>query len=93
MKKAELERLFREYYPEMYQRALTILYDRQESDDVVCGIFEVLLRQDMELLPDRAEPYLLKSVRNECLKRIHQKSNRERLMQFYAKERLIDEDL
>lgn len=50
MKKAELERLFREYYPEMYQRALTILYDRQESDDVVCGIFEVLLRQDMEPL-------------------------------------------
>lgn len=93
MKKAELERLFREYYPEMYQRALTILYDRQESDDVVCGIFEVLLRQDMELLPEQSRAYLLKSVRNECLKKIHQKSNRERLMQFYAKEMQIDEDL
>lgn len=33
----------------------------------VCGIFEVLLRQDMELLPNRAELYLLKSVRNECI--------------------------
>lgn len=93
MKEAEVERLFRKYYPDMYRRALTILYDRQESDDVVCGIFEALLQQDMELLPNSEEQYLLGSVRKECLQRISLKSNRERLLQFYAKERQIEEDM
>lgn len=93
MKKAEVEQLFRKYYPEMYRRARTILYDRQESDDVVCGIFEKLLSQDLVPLPNVEERYLLGSVRNECLKRIGQKSNRERLMRFYAFETQIADDL
>lgn len=92
MKKAEVERLFKEYYPEMYRRALTILYDRQESDDVVSGIFETLLRQDISLMPNTERQYLMKSVRNECLKRINQKSNRERLMKSYAAEVRIEAD-
>jgi len=75
MDKKEITTLFRQYYGRMYGMAVSILYDEQESKDVVSDIFERLLVADTLLLPDTVEHYLLTSVRNSCLKRIAQKSN------------------
>ena len=36
------QRLFKQHYAKMYRMARTILYDEQESEDVVSDIFEVL---------------------------------------------------
>ena len=59
-----------QHYAKMYRVARTILYDEQESKDVVSDIFEHLLRSETVLMPDTEERYLLTSVRNQCLKRI-----------------------
>ena len=58
----------------MYRVARTILYDEQESEDVVSDIFENLLRRQTVLIPDTEERYLMTSVRNRCLKRLRHTS-------------------
>ena len=67
MEKKEISTLFRQYYGRMYGMAVSILYDEQESKDVVSDIFERLLESDTVLLPDTVEHYLLTSVRNSWL--------------------------
>ena len=59
----------------MYRMARTILYDEQESEDVVSDIFEDLLHGQTVLMPETEECYLLTSVRNRCLKRLRQTSS------------------
>ena len=70
MTKEEIKVLFIQHYAKMYRVARTILYDEQESKDVVSDIFERLLDGRIMLMPDTAERYLLTSVRNQCIKRM-----------------------
>ncbi|MBQ6210861.1 MAG: sigma-70 family RNA polymerase sigma factor [Prevotella sp.] len=70
MEKMDYQRLFKQHYGKMFRVARTLLYDRQESEDVVSDIFESLLKSQIVLLPDTEERYLLTSVRNRCLKRL-----------------------
>ena len=44
----DIQRLFKQYYAKMLRVARTILYDEQESKDVVSDIFEGLLRGHQE---------------------------------------------
>ena len=74
MEKNVIQRLFRQHYAKMYRVARTILYDEQESEDVVSDIFESLLRGQTVLTVDTEERYLLTSVRNMCLKRLRHSS-------------------
>ncbi len=92
MERKQISMLFRQHYRHMYSLARTILYDEQESKDVVSDIFERLLYSDIVLREDTAEHYLLTSVRNSCLKRLQQKSNRERIEKLYAQERNVMEE-
>lgn len=89
MEKKEVATLFRQYYGRMYGMAVSILYDEQESKDVVSDIFARLLTSDTVLLPDTIDHYLLTSVRNSCIKRIAQKTNQQRLAMQYASEQQL----
>lgn len=82
--------MFIEHYAKMLRVARTILYDEQESKDVVSDIFEGLLRGQTVLTADTAERYLLTSVRNQCLKRIHHQEVRLR-MEAASTERTTDD--
>jgi len=75
MERQEIQRLFMQHYAKMLRLARTILYDEQESEDVVCDIFASLLHGHTVLLPETAENYLLRSVRNRCLKRLRHTSS------------------
>ena len=75
MERIEIQRLFKQHYAKMYRMARTILYDEQESEDVVSDIFEDLLHGQTILMPETEECYLLTSVRNRCLKRLRQTSS------------------
>ena len=67
-----------QHYARMLRVARTILGDEQESKDVVSDIFAGLLHGRTVLLPDTVEPYLLTSVRNQCLKRLrHEVAKRQ----------------
>lgn len=89
MDKKRITTLFRLYYGRMYGMAVSILYDEQESKDVVSDIFERLLVADTILLTDTVEHYLLTSVRNSCLKRIAQKTRRQSIALHYASEQQL----
>lgn len=68
MNNEDVKRLFMQYYSKMYRVARSILYDEQESKDVVSDIFERLLNGNAVLIPDTEERYLLTCVRNQCFK-------------------------
>ena len=74
MEKNEIQRLFEQHYAKMYRVACAILYDEQESKDVVSDVFESLLHRQTVLMSDTEERYLLTSVRNRCLNRLRHES-------------------
>lgn len=84
MEKQQVEQLFLQHYAKMYKVALTILYNEQESKDVVSNIFEHLLRSSTMLYGNTTESYLLSAVRNECRKLLLTKSRRQRISQLYV---------
>ena len=100
MKKMNLQRLFRQHYAKMLRVARTLLFDEQESKDVVSDIFANLLRGQSVLQEGTEEGYLLTSVRNQCLKRLRHEETKRRVevsiatdtmpLQLYDDERLTD---
>lgn len=74
MERQAIQQLFMQHYAKMLRVARTILYDEQESQDVVSDIFASLLHGYIVLMPETAENYLLRSVRNRCLKQLRHTS-------------------
>ena len=74
MESQTIQQLFKQHYAKMLRVARTILYDEQESQDVVSDIFASLLHGHTVLMPETAENYLMRSVRNRCLKRLRHTS-------------------
>ena len=74
MEREAVKRLFMQHYARMQRVARTLLYDVQESEDVCQDIFESLLRGETVLVPGTEERYLMRSVRNRCLKRLRHES-------------------
>ena len=75
----DIEQMFRRHYEKMYNLARYILSDDDESKDVVSEVFTQILADDMVLLPESEEGYLIRSVRNRCLNLIAHKSVKERV--------------
>ena len=70
----------------MYRLAKTMLYDPQESKDVVSDIFARLLRDGVTLKEGKTEGYLMTAVRNRCRDVLSHKSMRERVEKLYLQE-------
>ena len=68
MTKKEFENIYRQHYAKMYCLAKTMLYDADESKDVVSEIFARLLRDGDRPQKDRMEGYLMTAVRNRSRK-------------------------
>ena len=81
--------MFRQHYEKMYNLARCILSDDDESKDVVSDVFTHILEDDVVLMPESEESYLMRSVRNRCLNLIAHKSVKERV----AKLLLADADV
>ena len=84
MKKEEIEILFRQHYGPMIRLAKRMLYDDEESRDVVSEVFATLIKNDV--LPKNIEGYLLASVRNRCLNLLEHKDVRAKFEQAYTLE-------
>lgn len=87
MTKEEFENIYRQHYAKMYRLARMMLYDADESKDVVSDIFARLLR-DGEQVRSKAkmEGYLMTAVRNRCRDVINHKSMRERVEKLFLQE-------
>ena len=86
MDKKEFENIYRQYYAQMYRLARTMLYDPQESKDVVSDIFARLLREKYQPQQNQTEGYLMTAVRNRCRDVISHKSIRERVERLFLQE-------
>lgn len=82
MNKEQVEQLFRQHYAQMTRQAKVLLYDEEESRDIVCEVFATLFKTD--IAPQNIESYLLTSVRNRCLNLIERKSVRAKFEQAYT---------
>ena len=72
MSKETMERLFKQHYAQMLRLARRMLYDDEESRDVVSEVFATLIKTMVgtdrpDIPPKNMEGYLMASVRNRCL--------------------------
>ena len=96
MTKEEFESIYRQHYAKMYRLARTMLYDVDESKDVVSDIFARLLRESLRVgasagmkyhpQQNQMEGYLMTAVRNRCRDVISHKSIRERVEKLFLQE-------
>lgn len=86
MTQKEIETLFRQHYAAMYRLARTILYDADESKDVVSDVFDRLLHSNPSVQADKMEGYLMMAVRNRCLDVLGHKSVREQVEKLFSQE-------
>lgn len=91
MDRLKFESIYRRYYTKMYRLAKTILYDTDESKDVVSEVFTRLLRGRLYPDDDKIEGYLMTSVRNRCRDVIDHKSVRERVEKLFLEEQKQDQ--
>ena len=90
MTRSELELLFKTHYAEMFRLAMSLLYDFDESKDVVSDVFAKLLDSSMTIKGDDARGFLLTCVRNACLNVIRHKQLRERFASLHVPEPISD---
>ena len=95
MDKSQIAQLFRQYYAQMLSLARCLLYDEEESRDVVSEVFASLLKPTM-LIPARSategdacpcknvEGYLMTCVRNRCFDLLEHKDVQARFEQAYT---------
>jgi len=91
MKKEEIDILFRQHYGPMLRLAKRMLYDDEESRDVVSEVFAALIKamestNRPDILPKSMEGYLMASVRNRCLNLLEHKDVRTKFEQAYTLE-------
>jgi RNA polymerase sigma-70 factor (ECF subfamily) len=86
MTQKEIETLFRQHYAAMYRLARTILYDADESKDVVSDVFVRLLHNNPSVQVEKMEGYLMMAVRNRCLDVLSHKSVREQVEKLFSQE-------
>ena len=86
MTKKEFENIYRQHYAKMYRLARTMLYDVDESKDVVSDIFARLLRDGDGPQKDKMDGYLMTAVRNRCRDVISHKSMQERVEKLFLQE-------
>ncbi len=97
MDKKEFENIYRQYYAQMYRLARTMLYDSQESKDVVSDIFTRLLREKPRVgelcsgmkyqsQQNQMEGYLMTAVRNRCRDVLSHKLIRKRVEKLFLQE-------
>jgi RNA polymerase sigma-70 factor (ECF subfamily) len=92
MTREKLEEIYRRHYPAMYRLARTILYDADDSKDVVSEIFSRLLRGEIVPQTDRIEGFLMTSVRNRCRDMLRHKNVRESVEKLFSAEMMRNQN-
>lgn len=83
MDKETIAQLFRQHYVQMLSLARCLLYDEEESRDIVSEVFASLLKPTM-LIPTNIEGYLMTCVRNRCFDLLEHKDVQARFEQAYT---------
>lgn len=82
----DFENIYRRHYAQMYRLAKVMLYDPQESKDVVSDVFARLLHSEQMPAKEKIEGYLMTAVRNRCRDILAHKSVRERVEKLFLQD-------
>ena len=88
----ELASLYKRYQAEMLLQARTLLYDEEESRDVVADVFASIAREDTVIHTATERPFLLRCVRNRCINIINKMSTRQRVSRLITLRTLEERD-
>lgn len=88
MTEEEFDKLFRNSYARLYRLAYSLLHDREDSRDIVSGVFADLLDK-YKLSLDITEAYLYSMVRSRCIDLLrHRKVEDEARQQMILENRI-----
>ena len=88
----ELASLYNRYRADMLKQAKTLLYDEEESRDVVAEVFAAIARDDTVIHTATEKPFLLKCVRNRCINIINRMNTRQRVSRLITLRTLEEGD-
>ena len=88
----ELASLYKRYQAEMLMQARTLLYDEEESRDVVADVFASIAREGTVIHTATERPFLLRCVRNRCINIINRMSTRQRVSRLITLRTLEERD-
>ena len=79
LEKTDIEQLYKDCYQRLLIVARRMLKDDDEANDTVSDVFTRLADGSLKLPEERPESYLMVTVRNLCIDRIHRMTIRERV--------------
>ena len=90
LKREILERLFRQYYSEMFHLARTLLGADEEAEDLVQDVFARLMETDIIPKAEGIHAYLMTAVHHACTDIIRHKTLRQQTENLYPVEETAD---
>ena len=66
MDRAQIERLYITYAPDVYRLALSYLHSVHDAQDICHNVFAGLLGKNLQLPPQKEKPFLLTCTANAC---------------------------
>ena len=92
MDEKELASLYKRHHADMLKHARTLLYDEEESRDVVAEVFADMAREDKVIHTATERPFLLRCVRNRCINIINRMNTRQRVSRLMTLRTLEEGD-
>ena len=92
MDEKELASLYNRYHADMLEHARRLLYDEEESRDVVAEVFATMAREDTVIHTATERPFLLRCVRNRCINIINRMNTRQRVTRLVTMRTQAEED-
>lgn len=92
MDEKELASLYNRYHADMLEHARRLLYDEEESRDVVAEVFAAMAREDTVIHTATERPFLLRCVRNRCINIINRMNTRQRVTRLVTMRTLEEGD-
>ena len=79
MDEKRLASLYNRHHSDMMKQAMLLLYDEEESRDVVAEVFADIASEDIVIHSATERPFLLRCVRNRCINIINRMNTRQRV--------------
>ena len=92
MNEKELASLYNRFHADMLEQARTLLYDEEESRDVVAEVFADIAGEGIIIHTATERPFLLKCVRNRCINIINRMNTRQRVSRLMTLRTLEEGD-
>lgn len=82
--KTDFDQLFKQYYPQLYYYAFSMVNSIEASKDIASDAFESVWQNFAQINKETAKAYLFTFVRNKCIDYLRHQSVHEQYTELYA---------